>query len=111
MNEIMDRIRFLIPVGKENAIHLNELAEKSGLKPSLVKKCIQRLRQQGGSDIMSGNSGYWITTDDIDKRTFERMFRKQALTRLKTTKQLRHSLKENNDQMSLTDILEDEEGR
>ena len=108
MSDYIDKLRNYIPIGKDNAIHLNELAEKLGVKPSYVKKKIQEARREGkGSDIVSGSAGYWIAESEEERKAFETMLRRQALSRLKTTKPIRDSLKEYKGQISLTDALEE----
>ena len=108
MEEYIDKLRDHIPIGKDKAIHLNELAERLGVTPSYAKKKIQEARREGkGSDIVSGSAGYWIAESEEERKAFENMLRKQAITRLKTTKPIRDSLKDYKGQMSLTDTLKE----
>ena len=91
-----------IPKGKHNAIHQKDLADKLHIKSELAKKYVQEARRQGYK-ICSGQAGYWIAESDEELKAFVSMLRKQALTRLKTTKATRDYLKEYKGQISLTD--------
>ena len=104
MEDIIKCLMVTIPTSKENAIHQKALAEKLGVNASTLKKYIQ-LARRNGINICSGNEGYWLAENEADIKAFENMLRKQALTRLKTTKPIRDSLKEYKGQMSLTDTF------
>lgn len=105
MDNNINNLMVVIPIGKQNAIHQIDLAEKIGIKPALVKKYVQVARRNG-LNVCSGQKGYWLAESDDDLKEFETMLRKQALSRLKTTKPIRDSLKEYKGQMSLADTLE-----
>lgn len=100
----MDKIERVIPIGKENAIHQEELASLLGVSPATVKKMVREARQRG-VEILSGTQGYWLAKDDNERREFVSLLSKQAFTRLKTTKPIKSSLQEINGQISLSDAL------
>lgn len=104
--DILESLMLNIPKGKHNAIHQKELSEKLGVKPAKVKRMVQEARQRGLLDILSGKEGYWIADNDQERKAFETMLRKQAITRLKTTKPIRDNLKSYKGQISLSDTLE-----
>ena len=103
MNDIINDLKRFIPEGKENAIHLSELSNNMHMNESKVKKLIQKARQSGYLDICSSNAGYWISKDEEERKAFEKMLRRHALTCLKTTKPIRDSLKEYKGQISLSE--------
>jgi biotin operon repressor len=70
-----------IPEGKENAIHLEELAKLLKIDSRTVKKLIQQARKNGVK-IISGQNGYWISDNEHDFKMFARMMRKQAASRV-----------------------------
>lgn len=103
MNDIINILNAVIPVGKDNAIHLNVLADKIGVTPATVKKYVQGARRKG-LDICSGKDGYWFAENDADRKDFETLLRRQALSRLKTTKPMRDKLKEYKGQITFANI-------
>lgn len=105
MKDAIEILKAVIPIGKKNAIHLKELSEALGVKESVAKKYVQEARRKG-SIICSGQVGYWIPESDTEIKSFASEQRKQALSRLKTTKPMRDSLKEYKGQISLSDVSE-----
>ena len=92
-----------IPIGEKNAIHMIPPAERLGVDVTTLKKCIRQARREG-ADIISGVSGYWQPETDHERKMWERSMRKQALTRLTTSKHIRHYLRDNIDgQAKLSD--------
>ena len=102
----IDMLRAVIPKGKDNAKHQKELADIMGVSTYIFKKYVQNARRKG-MNICSGNEGYWITENEAELKAFNNMLKKQALTRLKTTKPIRDSLKEYKGQLTLADTLTD----
>lgn len=89
----MERLTNMIPTGEDNAIHLHELAMKLHSAQSSTKNMIRQARQQG-LPILSSKKGYWLSDDPKDKERFIAMMEMQALSRFKSTKRMRISLKE-----------------
>lgn len=74
-------IKKLIPVGRDNAIHQEELSRIMGISPRTTKIYIKQLRMQG-EPILSGVYGYWYAENDHEKQLFINTMRKQAQSRL-----------------------------
>ena len=91
----------VVPVGKNNAIHQQELARLLGCAPVTVKNMIRAARK-AGVPILSNINGYWIAENDKDKKEFAAVMRKQAVTRLKSMKAITSTIEELNGQMSFT---------
>ena len=105
MNYI-DLLRQSIPQGKENAKHLDELAEIINDTPSRTKKLIQSARREGEC-ICSGQRGYWYSESEDEMKVYCYMLVKQAISRLLTVKPIRRTLKEIKGQINLSDIIND----
>ena len=101
----MDILEF-IPVGKENALHQEELANIMGIPCDRVKARVREARKKG-AEILSGVCGYYLPKDDEERAAFVSMITKQAFTRLKTAKPIKSSLKEIKGQMRLSDVSEE----
>lgn len=101
----MDELEKIIPVGKENAVHLKELADSLGVSSGAVKKMVQKARQENNVEILSGSRGYYFPKDDDERKEFVSAITKQALTRLNTVKPIKSTLNEFKGQMTLLDML------
>ncbi len=97
----IDVLRNNIPTGKENAIHLDDLAQKLNDTSSRTKKQIQSARREG-EWICSNQRGYWYTESEEEIKAYYYMLRKQALSRLETINPVRRTLNEVKGQISLT---------
>lgn len=104
MSDLIEKLLAVIPKGKENAIHLNALSDALGVKESTAKKYVQEARRNGLM-ICSGQEGYWITDNSDEIRVFETTLHKQAISRLRTTKPMRDTLKEYKGQMNIDDTF------
>ncbi len=93
----------VIPFGENNAIHLNELAERLGMKCDRLKVEIRAARKNG-VEICSTHNGYFFPKDEAERRRFVDMQTKQALSRLATSKSARKTLREYEGQLSMDDI-------
>lgn len=89
-----------IPIGKENAVHLQTLCEEWGVSTTQVKQIIRDARMQG-VEICSGIDGYWIAADHEDGKSFIKAIKTQAFTRLKTARAVNNSLNVDKGQTSL----------
>ena len=87
-NNIMESI----PIGRENAMHLEEISEKLNMNPNSVKKQIREARENGML-ILSSKCGYWYSEDVNERATFVDRIEKNARARLKTIKAIKRSLK------------------
>lgn len=83
----------IIPTGKENAIHQEELARVLGVSTAMAKIMVREARQNGVV-ILSGVQGYWIPKDDTERKRFVATLKKQAFTRMKTAKQIQQDTKQ-----------------
>lgn len=92
----------IIPIGKENAIHQEELANIMGVTKQAAKAMVCKARKSG-AEILSGNRGYYFAKDDEERKEFVAMQSKQAYTRLKTIKPINTTLNTIEGQLSLTD--------
>lgn len=100
----------LIPLGKKNAIHLQELSEKSGVSPENTKRLIRAARKTNPR-LLSGRCGYWIAEDDNEVMAFLKMMQKQAVSRFVTCKAIKESIDNTKGQISMYDydsMIEDE---
>lgn len=100
----MNILESVIPIGKENAIHQEELANRLGVRPDVAKLMVRQARQQG-VEVCSGTQGYWLAENDIERKAFVSMMCKQALSRLESAKPINSTLNTINNQISLTDAL------
>lgn len=82
-----------IPIGEKNAIHMEQLAKRLGIDVSTLKRYIRQARREG-ADILSGTSGYWQSENNHEKKMWTRSMKKQALSRLATSKYMRHYLRD-----------------
>lgn len=81
--ETKTQILPILHTGKENAVHLYELAERLNVSEDTVKRCIQELRRDG-EQIISGKAGYWLAETPQEAERFNRTLTRQAVTRLNT---------------------------
>lgn len=96
----------IIPIGKDNALHQEQLAEIMGVSRDTVKHLVREARKNG-AEILSGVHGYYFPKDDEERSAFVHMLTKQATTRLKTVKPIKYTLKEIKGQMRLSDVSEE----
>lgn len=89
-----------IPIGKENAVHLQTLCEEWGVSTTWAKHIIREARLQG-VEICSSIDGYWLASDTEEGKSFIKAIKTQAFTRLKTARAVKNSLNELKGQMSL----------
>ena len=94
----------IIPIGKENAIHQEQLANILSVSRSTAKEMVSEARKNG-EEILSGRCGYYYAKDDEERKEFVNTLSKQAYTRLKTTRPIKHTLKTIKGQMSLSDAF------
>lgn len=95
-----------LPKGKENAIHQKELAQFLGVTSATIKIMVKEARQQG-VQIISGNGGYWIAKDDLEKKEFVAIMRKKAFTLLESAALINNSIEKTN---TATDALNASQG-
>lgn len=62
----MNKTLYHIPVGKENAVLLKNLAMILGVSPRETKRRVQRLRDDGCVILSSSSGGYFIPSSDED---------------------------------------------
>ena len=106
-------LKEFIPVGKENAVHLPELAKLMRKNQRSLKILIRNARLEG-MPILSDSSGYWISNDKEEQYAYVAVKTKDATSRLKTVSRLRKALRIPDGQTStweLIDSLLDKKGR
>lgn len=85
---------YVIPTGRENAVHARVLKQKWGLKDEReVRLIIQKLREDGVL-IATNANGYYMTDDPDDLLRFYRTQRAKAIGLLKSISATRRYLKE-----------------
>lgn len=104
----MNNIENIIPVGKENAIHLEELAKRLNVKTGKAKSLVRKSREEG-IQILSDANGYWISENPFEKIKFVAAMRKAALSRLKSATPINDTLKDVDGQISINDVINDME--
>lgn len=95
-----EQIYNAIPKGKENAVHLQQLASRWGVCTKTAKKMIRAARLSG-VEICSGIDGYWIAADIVDKNNFIHSLKKQGLERFKTARAINKPSKQIKGQIGL----------
>jgi len=101
---MIESLSRIIPKGKDNAIHQAELAKRLNVSPDIAKKVV-RLARESGEQILSAGCGYWYATNDEEKRAWCLSMRRQALTRLVSSKSIRSSISPIDGQMSLEEAI------
>ena len=103
----------VLPTGKENGIHQNDLAVFLGVTPRKVKKIVQTARIDYNIIICGDGAGYYFPKDKEEAEKWCKSMTKQALKRLVSIRHLRRLLREYNGQMNLKDFREvaSEEGQ
>ena len=102
----LEKLLCAIPKGKENAVHNEELAKKFGVSTTKIKNLIHEAREHG-VPIASGMLGYWITEDREEIQKFVNSMDKSAIKRIATTKALKHMLSVTEGQITLPNVLSD----
>ena len=105
MRNELEKIVCAIPNGKDNAVHNETLANQFCVSIHTTKKAIQEARMQG-VPVVSDKSGYWITNDREELRTFIESMQKQGKKRFKTIKALKCTLNSIEGQESLFKALQ-----
>lgn len=103
-----EELQRIIPVGRENAIHLNELAQALGVHGGKAKQIIQTARREHRMDICSGVQGYWFPVDDNERQEYYRTLHKHAISCLVTLKPMGDTLKAFKGQINITDVLDNQ---
>ena len=75
-----------IPMGKQNAIHLDQLSQQLNMSETSVKKLIKEARRRG-APIMSAKCGYWRTESEAERKAFIDNMNAQGYARLKTARE------------------------
>jgi biotin operon repressor len=101
----IDRLSAYIPVGKNNAIHQKELAERLRITPADVKQLVRTARQQG-LQILSGVQGYWFAENESEKKEFVNSMHKHAFSLFKTVTPIKNTIRDNDGQISISEMLE-----
>ena len=105
--EITRALDAALKTGKENAIHMVELAAILDVKPPYVKKMVQRARKSG-MQIVSDTNGYYKPANDEEARRFVETMRRQAISRFLSSKYMYRPQKADDGQLTL-DMTETEE--
>lgn len=78
----------ILPVGKENAIHQQELADLLGVTPAAAKRQVRKARNELKVPICSGRNGYWLAKDDNERKQFISSMQGQGISRMQSAKAL-----------------------
>lgn len=97
----------VIPKGKRNAIHLEELANRLGLSPRDTKAAVKAARRR--HVICSGQCGYWLPETRIECESFITMMCRQAKSRFVTIKHIKAELAKIPEQIELDTTEKDSE--
>lgn len=93
----MNKIKKLIPQGRDEAVTVKELSDRTGIPEREVKRLVQELRESG-EPILSSGKGYFYPTNDEagceDARRFIFMMKDQAKTRFVSIKPAERWLEE-----------------
>lgn len=100
----MYELENIIPKGKNNAIHLEVLANRLGVNQGTAKNLVRSARRNGAF-ILSGINGYWYAENEQEKREFVLLMKKQAISRLVSIKAINRTLNTINGQYDLISIL------
>lgn len=98
-------LKSAIPVGKNNAIHQQELAKRLRITPADVKQLVRKARQQG-LQIISGVQGYWFAENESEKKEFVNSMHKHAFSLFKTVTPIKNTISDNDGQISISEMLE-----
>ena len=101
--------REIIPEGEENAVLLNDLAERWTMSRAAAKLRIKNARL-AGVEICSTTKGYFFAKDDREREKFVRMQEQNAKSRFMTSKVSRKKLNEYKGQMQIAEDPEETEG-
>lgn len=93
----------VIPLGKENAIHQKDLAARLGMTCSKLRAEIHSARLRGVEICSTNRDGYYFAKDEMERREYVNIQSKQAISRFKTSKAVRRSLREIEGQMEITE--------
>lgn len=87
-NRDYEYLRDILPVGKENAMHQQELADLLGVTSSAAKRLVRKARNEYKMPICSGREGYWLAKDDNERKQFISKTQGEAYSRLQSAKAL-----------------------
>lgn len=105
---ITDYTKFL-PIGKENAISSTDLCVLMGFESvRALQNDIAKSRNAGQIILSSTTGGYYLPKDDTEVQEFVEVLRARAINTFKAIKSAREYLKQDKEQMTMKDILEDE---
>lgn len=105
--EKMVELQKVIPIARENAIHLNEAARKMKISQDGFKRLVRMARKEGAF-ILSDSSGYWQSEDRAEIQEFIDSMEKQSKSRFSSVKSMRAYLNSIDGQMSIDDLEESE---
>ena len=74
------KLKSVLQIGKDNAIHLTDVSDKIGLPEWKVKRLVKVCRTLGVK-IISSPKGYYLARNDYEFRQFQESMYKQADSR------------------------------
>lgn len=101
-----ERLLDIIPNGKGNAIHLEELAFRLGVHPMVAKELIRKARIEG-AHILSDTSGYWLSSVTSEMQDYVNRMRKHALSELFVIMPIVNALRESDGQIGIAEYIKD----
>lgn len=93
INGLSRALLSMIPLGEENAIHMDDLANILDVEGRDVRREVLNLRKRGRI-IASSQNGYFIPTTNGELLRYYRKARGRALTTLSSLKRTRRVLRE-----------------
>lgn len=93
----MTEIKELIPQGRDRAVTVKELSDRTGIPEREVKRLVQELRDSGEFILSSGKGYFYPTNDEAgceDARRFIFMMETQAKSRYVRIRSAKRWLKE-----------------
>ena len=83
-----DLVLMRLPLGRDHAITLSELAERMGTSRRVIEKSIEALRLRGEA-VCTGSDGAWVSHDAAELRQHADRLRSRAVTVLLGARALR----------------------
>lgn len=78
-----DKLISILPVGEQNALHLEGLSIALDCTPADIKRQIKSARMKG-APILSSNKGYWLAESRKEIALFRSRMMRGAFSRLET---------------------------
>ena len=91
MKVATEQYMYTLPIGRENAVHQQDLCRRWGVNARTVRAIIEELRL-GGAFIVTGQEGYYLTDDPEEIEAYVRKKRAEAYSILRMLTPMRRYL-------------------